>query len=169
MPDAKAPCFTFAFGPYRTRRDLLLASYGSKLTRSEHRLRDTDLSRLAYVQAARRLTEPELSGNTDAVTGLKGSVERLCAGYPARLAGFCGQYRSTRPVAPLYRMLFCSGSLLVAGLSLAILASLFLAHRMVRPIRTLSDGAAPIGSGDLSQRITIRTGDELEALGSPVS
>jgi signal transduction histidine kinase len=35
----------------------------------------------------------------------------------------------------------------------------------VIPIRALTDGAARIGGGDLSQRIAIRTGDELEALG----
>ena len=41
---------------------------------------------------------------------------------------------------------------------------MFLARRMVGPIRALSTGAALIGSGDLGQRITIRTGDELEGL-----
>src|SRR5258706_11311327 len=41
---------------------------------------------------------------------------------------------------------------------------MFLAGRMVGPIRALRAGAARIGSGDLSQRIAIKTGDELEAL-----
>jgi two-component system, sensor histidine kinase len=36
---------------------------------------------------------------------------------------------------------------------------------MVVPIQTLRRGAARIGSGDLKQRISIKTGDELEALG----
>jgi two-component system, sensor histidine kinase len=35
---------------------------------------------------------------------------------------------------------------------------------MVVPIQTIHAGAARIGSGDLTQRISIRTGDELEAL-----
>jgi signal transduction histidine kinase len=35
---------------------------------------------------------------------------------------------------------------------------------MVVPIQTIRAGAARIGSGDLTQRISIRTGDELEAL-----
>jgi len=35
---------------------------------------------------------------------------------------------------------------------------------MVRPIRTLQEGAARIGAGQLEQDIDIRTGDELEAL-----
>jgi signal transduction histidine kinase len=35
---------------------------------------------------------------------------------------------------------------------------------MVRPIRTLDDGARRIGAGELDQRIEVRTGDELEGL-----
>src|SRR6516165_5363436 len=44
------------------------------------------------------------------------------------------------------------------------LAGLVLARRMVGPIQALRAGAARIGSGDLSQRISVKTGDELEAL-----
>src|SRR5207248_10098378 len=47
----------------------------------------------------------------------------------------------------------------------AVLAGWFLARRMVIPIQALRDGAARIGEGDLGQRISISTGDELEALG----
>ena len=35
---------------------------------------------------------------------------------------------------------------------------------MVVPIRTLRAGAARLGSGDLGQRIAVKTGDEVEAL-----
>ncbi len=66
--------------------------------------------------------------------------------------------------APLYQALARSGALLLAGLALAFLAALFLARRMVVPIQAIRSGAARIGSGDLTQRISIRTGDELEAL-----
>jgi two-component system, sensor histidine kinase len=45
------------------------------------------------------------------------------------------------------------------------LAGIFLARRMLVPIEALRDGAARIGSGELDQRITIDTNDELEALG----
>src|SRR5262249_44193475 len=37
--------------------------------------------------------------------------------------------------------------------------------RMVGPIQALQRGAAEIGSGDLTRRIAVKTGDELEALG----
>ena len=66
--------------------------------------------------------------------------------------------------APLYATLERTGVLLACALLLALLSGLFLARRMVVPIRALSKGAARIGSGDLSQRIHVRTGDELEAL-----
>jgi signal transduction histidine kinase len=53
---------------------------------------------------------------------------------------------------------------LFAALCLAALAGTFLARRMVVPIQALRAGAARLGSGDLSQRISVNTGDELEAL-----
>ena len=70
----------------------------------------------------------------------------------------------TEAYAPLYLSLERTALLLAGGLILALLAGLFLARRMVVPIRTLRQGAARIGQGDLSQRISIKTGDELEAL-----
>ena len=57
-----------------------------------------------------------------------------------------------------------TGLLLLAGLGISALAALFLARGMVRPIRTLQDGAERIGAGQLDHRIDIRTGDELETL-----
>ena len=53
---------------------------------------------------------------------------------------------------------------MLAALGFAVLAGMFLAGRMVGPIQALRAGAERIGGGDLSQRIRIKTGDELEAL-----
>jgi signal transduction histidine kinase len=55
--------------------------------------------------------------------------------------------------------------LLVVGVVLSVAAALVLARRMVTPIQALQAGAARIGTGELEQRIDVRTGDELEALG----
>jgi HAMP domain-containing protein len=66
--------------------------------------------------------------------------------------------------APLYASIQRSAVVLLAGLALAFLAGVFLARKMVVPIHALRAGAARIGSGDLGQRISIKTGDELEAL-----
>jgi signal transduction histidine kinase/CheY-like chemotaxis protein len=67
--------------------------------------------------------------------------------------------------APIYSSVLRSGALLAAALGLAVLAGLLLARRMVGPIKGLQESAMKIGAGDLSQRISIKTGDELEVLG----
>jgi signal transduction histidine kinase/CheY-like chemotaxis protein len=69
-------------------------------------------------------------------------------------------------LAPLDAATRRTGLVLVAALIFASLAGLFLARRMVVPIRALVSGAARIGSGDLGQRISIRSGDEFEILGA---
>src|SRR5207249_2098928 len=49
-------------------------------------------------------------------------------------------------------------------MAISALVALALARGMVRPIRTLSDGAQRIGAGEWDQKIEVHTGDELEAL-----
>src|SRR5262249_32223045 len=66
--------------------------------------------------------------------------------------------------APLYASIYRTAILVLFGIALSVLASLFLARRMVTPIRALQEGAARIGAGALDQRIDVRTGDELEGL-----
>src|SRR5689334_12584674 len=53
---------------------------------------------------------------------------------------------------------------LLAASIFAVLAGIALARRMVGPIQALRAGAARIGGGDFGQRISIKTGDELEGL-----
>jgi signal transduction histidine kinase len=53
---------------------------------------------------------------------------------------------------------------LLGALIFAVLAGVFLARRMVGPIQALRAGAERMGGGDFTQRISIRTGDELEGL-----
>ena len=66
--------------------------------------------------------------------------------------------------APLYASIQRTGYVLFGALALAFIAGMFLAKRMVGPIQALRSGAARIGRGELSQRISIKTGDEVEAL-----
>ena len=47
---------------------------------------------------------------------------------------------------------------------LALVVGGLLARRMVVPIDRLRQGAEQLGAGDLSQRIDIHTGDEIETL-----
>ncbi len=67
-------------------------------------------------------------------------------------------------LAPLYQSLVRTLWVMGAGLIAAVAASYILARRMVQPIVELQGGAAKIAGGDLSTRIGIATGDEVEAL-----
>jgi signal transduction histidine kinase len=67
-------------------------------------------------------------------------------------------------MAPLYRSALHNVALLALAIGLATFAAMFLARRMVGPIRQLQVGAARIGAGELDRRIEIHTGDELEDL-----
>jgi signal transduction histidine kinase/CheY-like chemotaxis protein len=129
-------------------------------------LRKTDISRLAQVRAAREVALPETSEYPTVTTDLNG--HKVLTAY-ARVQPLGWTVFADLPIeeayAPLYETLIRSGILLLAALTVAIFAGLFLARRMVVPIRTLSKGAAEIGGGDLTKRIVINTGDELEALG----
>jgi signal transduction histidine kinase len=68
--------------------------------------------------------------------------------------------------APLYASILRTTVLLLVGLGLAVLASLVLARRMVKPIQALTAGTTRIGAGALDQRIEVGTGDELDELGA---
>ncbi|MEO7742606.1 MAG: ATP-binding protein [Usitatibacter sp.] len=65
---------------------------------------------------------------------------------------------------PLYDAIRRTGLLLLAGVGISLVASVFLARRMVEPVRALQRGADQIGKGDLTSRIEVKTGDELEDL-----
>ena len=73
-----------------------------------------------------------------------------------------------RPVseayAPLYASTIRTSLLLLVGLGMAVFASFLIGRRVMRPIETLRQGAARIGSGDLDYRLAIKTGDELQSL-----
>jgi len=73
-----------------------------------------------------------------------------------------------RPVreayAPLYASMLRTSGLLLVGLGMALLAGLFVAHRVVRPLQTLRRGVERVGGGDLNFRVDLNTGDEIEIL-----
>ena len=128
-------------------------------------LRNTDMSRLAQVRAARGGTGGDPSERVQESTNIEGR-EVLSASAPVAPLGWLVfvELPAQEAYAPLYAALQRLGLVLLAALGFAVLAGMFLAGRMVGPIRALRAGAARIGSGDLGQRIAIKTGDELEAL-----
>jgi signal transduction histidine kinase len=126
-------------------------------------LRNTDMSKLAQVQAAR-------NGGTDA-DALQGALniqgqEVLTAFAPINPLGWTMfvELPVKEAYASLYQALQRLAVVLLMASIFAVLAGIFLARRMVGPIQALRAGAERIGGGDFAQRISIKTGDELEGL-----
>jgi signal transduction histidine kinase/CheY-like chemotaxis protein len=128
-------------------------------------LRNTDLSRLTQVQAARSNTAGAPHEYVQEATDIQGR-NVLTAYAPVAPLGWLVfvELPFEEAYAPLRTSIERLGLLLLSGLLLASFGGLFLARRMVGPIQALRAGAARIGSGDLGQRIAVKTGDELEAL-----
>ncbi|WP_299559174.1 GAF domain-containing protein [Enterovirga sp.] len=127
-------------------------------------LRDTDLSRLPQVASA--LAGVPGQSNAAEIVEAQDGARVLSAHAPiARLRWLVFvQLPVKEALAPVYTSLAQTAALLGLGLLLASVAGTYLARRMVVPIRRLQDGAERLGGGDLSERITIRTGDEIETL-----
>jgi signal transduction histidine kinase len=128
-------------------------------------LRNTDLSRLPYVAAARSTDGAPAKEGVEIVPDIQGR-EVLTAHapiQPLRWLMFV-ELPIEEANAPLYDSIKRSSLLRVAGLLLAFLAGLLLARKMIIPIQALREGAAQIGAGNLEQRISVKTGDELELL-----
>jgi signal transduction histidine kinase len=129
-------------------------------------LRNTDMSKLAQVQAARAG-----GGNVDAADSLEGAQniqgqEVLTASAPIAPLGWTMfvELPVKEAYASLYQALQRLAIVLLGASIFAVLAGIFLARRMVGPIQALRAGAERIGGGDFAQRISIKTGDELEGL-----
>ena len=125
-------------------------------------LRNTDMSKLAQVRSARSAGSGQAVQESEDISG-----NRVLTAY-AQVTPLGWLVFVETPVAEAYAPLYASiqrtGYVLFGALLLAFIAGMFLARRMVVPIQALRAGAARIGSGDLSQRISIKTGDEVEAL-----
>jgi signal transduction histidine kinase len=128
-------------------------------------LRNTDLSGLAQVQAARAAasgaaSEPlQVAENIQARPVLTAYAEIAPLGWLVFV-----ELPRSEGYAPLYATIALTGLVLLGALGLAALAGMFLARKMVGPIQAMQAGAARIGGGDLTQQISIKTGDELEGL-----
>ena len=128
-------------------------------------LRNTDMTRLAQVQAALHGEAGVAGHDVETATDIQGR-RVLTAFAPVAPLGWTVfvELPENEAYQPLIASLQRTALVLFAALCLAALAGIFLARRMVVPIQALRAGAARIGGGDLSQRISVKTGDELEAL-----
>jgi signal transduction histidine kinase len=126
-------------------------------------LRNTDMSKLSQVEAAQGInaTPNQLQG----ARNIQGQ-EVLTASAPIAPLGWTMFVEL--PVQEAYASLNAAlqrlAIVLLAASLFAVLAGIFLARRMVGPIQALRAGAERIGGGDFAQRISIKTGDELEGL-----
>jgi signal transduction histidine kinase len=127
-------------------------------------LRDTDLSQLPQVKAARDAAP----GAPAQVTTARSLDDKRVLSAHAEIARLGWlvfvELPLSEALAPLYAAAWRTAGLLGLGLGLATLAALLLARRMVVPIRAIAAGAGRIGQGELHRRIEVKTGDEIEAL-----
>jgi signal transduction histidine kinase len=126
-------------------------------------LRGTDMGKLAQVAAA---LSPAGGAGAPVDAYNRAGVEVLSA--HATIPALDWIVFVELPISEAQQPVFDAGlralALSILGLLIAALAGALLARRMVVPIRALQAGAQRIGSGELGHRLSIRTGDELEAL-----
>jgi HAMP domain-containing protein len=128
-------------------------------------LRNTDMSQLAQVRSARAAVTGNTGEQVQEAADIEGQKVLTASAQVAPLGWFVFvETPIEEAYAPLYKSIERTGIVLLGALALAFAAGMFLARRMVVPIQALRAGAARIGSGDLSQRIAIKTGDEVESL-----
>jgi signal transduction histidine kinase len=130
-------------------------------------LRNTDLSALPQVAAALADTAAQ-SDPAERVMNAPNFAGRTVLTAHAAIAPLRWLVFVELPIGealqPLYASLARTGWLLFVGLVFATAVGFLLARRMVVPIRTLQEGAARLGAGELGHRIELRTGDEVETL-----
>ena len=128
-------------------------------------LRKTDLSQTPHVALAlRKLRDPTVQ--VPAISRDHSGREVLSAFAPIGTLGWLVfvDLPLSEALQPVYDSLRRTVIVLALGLAFAVLAGIWLAQRMVVPIRALAKGAARIGSGDLDHRIEMHSGDEVQAL-----
>lgn len=128
-------------------------------------LQQRDLTSLAQVGEALRFASADGSSRGTLTRNLRG--ERVFSSYAA-VPGLDWLVFIERPADEVYQPLLASiwrtSVLLLVGLGMALLASMLVSRRILRPLETLRRGVERIGTGDLAFRLHIRTGDEMEIL-----
>lgn len=150
------------------------AGYAYAITRSGDLIAHPDLSlvlqgrniaHLDQVKAALRASAGTLKSGALVANNLEG--KRVISSY-ASIPNLDWAVFMERPAEeayePLYASIFRTSTLLLIGLGVALLASFFVARRVVHPLQTLREGVERIANGDLSLRLQLKTGDEIEVL-----
>jgi class 3 adenylate cyclase len=131
-------------------------------------LKNTNFSSLSQVSAA-RISSPDLNEWQRMVSVARDFTGQKVLTTYASILSLGWFVFIEQPLGdafePLHASIYRTALLLLISIALAVLASLLLARRMVKPIRALRDGAIRLGAGELDHRIELRTGDELESVG----
>jgi signal transduction histidine kinase len=130
-------------------------------------LQKTDLARLDHVKAA--LTPSTTPGEATAAAAVARNLkdQRVLTAHvtiPSLRWTVFVEQPLEEAYAPLEASVRRTALLELVGIVLSVIVSLILARTMVKPIRALQAGAAQFGEGNLTGRIAVRTGDELEGL-----
>ena len=130
-------------------------------------LQKTDLARLDHVKTALTpsATPGDLSDSAAVARNLKD--QRVLTAHvtiPSLRWTVFVEQPLEEAFAPLEASVRRTALLELVGIVLSVIVSLILARTMVKPIRALQAGAAQFGEGNLTDRIAVRTGDELEGL-----
>ena len=129
-------------------------------------LRKTDLAGLPHVAAALRTLQAPEQAVVPSVSQDRSGRHVLTAFAPVGSLGWLVfvELPLNEALQPVYDSLLRAAIVVALALLLAILAGIWLAHRMVVPIRALAVGAARIGGGDLEHRMEVHSGDEVQTL-----
>jgi signal transduction histidine kinase len=130
-------------------------------------LQKTDLSALPQVRAATATPSRDAGTSVDAMIGRDVRGTEVLSAHatitPLNWSVFV-ELPITEAFASLYASIWRTVILVLVGVLISIVASLFLVRRMVAPVQALRAGAARIGAGALEHRIAVKSGDELQAL-----
>ena len=148
------------------------SGYAYAVTRSGDLVAHPDISlvlqrrNLAHLEQVKTAFAPDSTDGKDSASlDLRGNrVVGASAVVPRLDWAVIAEQRADEAYASIYASMLRTFMLLLIGLMVALVASIFVARRVVLPLRRLREGAQRIGEGDLAHRVMLATGDELEAL-----
>jgi len=150
------------------------AGYAYAVSRSEELIAHPDISlvlrgrKVSDLDQVRAAFQPVSDGHGRALTVARNLQGKQVISSFALVPRLDWAVFIERPVEEaheaLYDSLLRTSGLLLTGLALALFASFFVARRVIRPLRVLGEGVDRIASGDMSFRVDLKTGDEIETL-----
>jgi len=150
------------------------AGYAYVISKSGELIAHPDISLVLQRRNVLQLESTKMAFGETETTGLRRALVtpniqgKTVLSAAAIVPGFAWAIIIERPVVeayePVYASIVRTAALLLLGLGLALVASLFLARRVIRPVGILRQGVERIGAGELSHRLELKTGDEIEVL-----